>query len=75
MNTPGSAPQVGSILTPREFEIIGWAAQGKTAWEIGRIIERDESTVKKHLQHIYRKLGVHKLTAALNRLRELGYDC
>jgi len=41
-----------------------WVSQGKSNWEVAQILGCVEQTVKKHLQHIYRKLGVENRTAA-----------
>ena len=51
-------------LTTRERQVLHWVAEGKSNWEIGRIINCTEATVKKHLQHIYSKMGVEKRTPA-----------
>jgi DNA-binding CsgD family transcriptional regulator len=51
-------------LTPCERKVLRWVAEGKTNWQIGQILGCAERTVKKHLQHIYRKLGVDNRTAA-----------
>ncbi|QQN29072.1 helix-turn-helix transcriptional regulator [Pseudomonas syringae group genomosp. 3] len=45
-------------LTLRELEVLQWARDGKTAWEISIIRDVSESTVKYHLKTIYSKLGV-----------------
>jgi DNA-binding CsgD family transcriptional regulator len=52
-------------LTKREAEILSWAAQCKTTWEIAKILDISSGTVRKHLQNIYRKLGVENRTAAV----------
>jgi len=52
-------------LTKREAEILSWAAQSKTNWEIAKILDISLGTVRKHLQNIYRKLGVENRTAAV----------
>lgn len=51
-------------LTRREAEVLQWVAQGKTNVEIGCILDMSPQTVKKHLQHIFDKLGVETRTAA-----------
>ncbi len=51
-------------LSPRESEILGWVAQGKTNPEISMILEISRRTVQKHLERIYIKLGVENRTAA-----------
>jgi DNA-binding CsgD family transcriptional regulator len=53
-------------LTPRQREVLHWVAQAKSNWQIGQILGCAEGTVKKHLQRIYRKLGVENRTAAGN---------
>lgn len=60
-------------LTPREAEVLFWVAQGKTNPEIGIITEVKLTTVKKHLESIYQKLGVeNRTTAAALALEHLG---
>ncbi len=51
-------------ITPREAEILLWVAQGKSNPEIAIITGAAENTVKKHLQHIFEKLGVDTRNAA-----------
>ncbi|HEX8310104.1 MAG TPA: response regulator transcription factor [Chthoniobacteraceae bacterium] len=51
-------------LTPRESEVLLWAAQGKGNGDIAAILGAGESTIKKHLQHIFEKLGVENRGAA-----------
>ena len=59
-------PQVPRLatLTIREHEVLHWVAEGKANGDIGRILGCSEGTVKKHLQHIFPKLGVETRTAA-----------
>jgi DNA-binding CsgD family transcriptional regulator len=52
-------------LTPRERDVLLWASEGKSAWEIGRILSITERTAKFHLSNIYRKLDVHTRTQAV----------
>jgi DNA-binding CsgD family transcriptional regulator len=54
-------------LTPRETEILAWVAHGKTNPEIARILWIAPTTVRKHLENVYAKLGVHTRTAAVTR--------
>ena len=51
-------------LTPKQAEILLWVAQGKTNAETALILGISEGTVKKHLEHIFEKLGVEKRGAA-----------
>jgi DNA-binding CsgD family transcriptional regulator len=52
-------------LTARERQILGWVARGKTNLEIAEVLWLSPSTVRKHLENIYGKLGVHNRTAAV----------
>jgi DNA-binding CsgD family transcriptional regulator len=51
-------------LTPREAEVLAWIAQGKSNADIATILSASPRTVQKHLEHIFRKLGVESRTAA-----------
>jgi DNA-binding CsgD family transcriptional regulator len=44
-------------------------AEGLSNAEIARVLVVEPSTVRKHLEHIYAKLGVGSRTAALAKLR------
>lgn len=48
----------GDLLTPKETEILTWAANGKTDEEIGIILSISRHTVDTHLRHIFQKLDV-----------------
>jgi DNA-binding CsgD family transcriptional regulator len=64
-------------LTPREREVLWWAAQGKPAREIGEILHIAKRTVDEHTQKAIRKLGaVNKTQAVALALRErlIGKD-
>ena len=58
-------------LTRREVEILTWLSQGKTNVEIGEALSISPRTVKKHLEHIYNKLQVHRRAAAVGRFHSL----
>jgi DNA-binding CsgD family transcriptional regulator len=58
-------------LTRREQEILGWVARGKTNAEIAQFLWIAPSTVRKHLENIYTKLGVGTRTAAVTRFLRL----
>ncbi len=51
--TPATLP-----LTDREREILSWTAAGRSNKEIAERLSVSVETVKSHLHHIYRKLGV-----------------
>ena len=54
-------------LTDRELYILRLASQGRTNQAIARAIGISPRTVAKHLEHIYRKLGVTSRAAAVYR--------
>jgi DNA-binding NarL/FixJ family response regulator len=58
-------------LTPRATETLLWLAQGKTNADIATILGITESTVKKHVQEIFEKLGVETRGAATVRALEV----
>lgn len=58
-------------LSPREAEVLLWAAQGKTNPEIATILGISEETVKKHMKEILATLGVETRTAASLRAVEI----
>jgi DNA-binding NarL/FixJ family response regulator len=64
--------QVWATLSARELEVLQEAAAGRTSREIGRSLAISEATVKSHLLHIYRKLGVTDRTAAVTTALERG---
>lgn len=51
-------------ITKRESEVLFWVSYGKTSWEISQILEMSPRTVNKHLEQIYKKLGVDNRTSA-----------
>jgi DNA-binding CsgD family transcriptional regulator len=58
-------------LTPREREVLGLVADGLTNAEIARRLWVVPSTVAKHLEQAYPKLGVHTRTGAVARLASM----
>ena len=59
-----AAPLLQLGLTPRAAEALLWLAQGKTNSDIAAILGITESTVKKHVQEMFEKLGVETRGAA-----------
>lgn len=57
-------------LTAREMEFIRWMAQGKTAWEIAKIMGISARTVEAHSENIKRKLNCVKLQQVIWKLRQ-----
>lgn len=58
-------------LSKRERDVVRWAAQGKTAEDIGVILEISPHTVGEHLKNIRRKLNTtnvpHTVAVAIRR--------
>jgi len=59
-------------LTARENEVLLWLAAGKSNSEMAEILGVSPSTVGKHLERIYEKLGVENRTAAASFYERLG---
>jgi DNA-binding CsgD family transcriptional regulator len=57
-------PVQGLPLTRRQREILRWVAEGRTNEEIAGHLWISEHTVRKHLENINRRLGVHSRAAA-----------
>jgi DNA-binding response OmpR family regulator/DNA-binding CsgD family transcriptional regulator len=51
-------------VTEREADVLLWIANGKTNREIGQILDMSPRTVNKHLEQVFRKLGVENRTSA-----------
>ena len=66
-----AAPLERLGLSVREAESLLWIAQGKTNFETGIILNISAATVKKHLEHIYEKLGVEGRNVATLRALEI----
>ncbi|MEO7493836.1 MAG: LuxR C-terminal-related transcriptional regulator [Massilia sp.] len=58
-------------LSAREAEILAWVSEGKSNYEVGRILGISALTVKNHLQRVYRLLGVSNRAHALSRCLSL----
>src|SRR5207237_7436431 len=52
-------------LSPREREVLQWAAVGKSDWEIGEILSISEKTANAHMERIKRKYGVKSRVQAV----------
>jgi|HubBroStandDraft_1064217.scaffolds.fasta_scaffold187078_2 LuxR family quorum-sensing system transcriptional regulator SolR len=72
IDLPRLIPQARIPLTARERECIKWAADGKTAWEIGKILGITERTAIFHTNNITRKLGAVNKTQAIVRALALN---
>lgn len=59
-------------MTAREREVLRWAADGKTSWEVSVILRISERTVKFHLIQASRKLNAVNRTAAVAKALARG---
>jgi DNA-binding NarL/FixJ family response regulator len=58
-------------FTPREMDVLRLVVEGKTNAEIGLALTISEKTVEKHLEAIFRKMGVaSRVEAAVMAVRE-----
>ncbi len=61
------ADRVGETeLSPRELQVLRLVVDGKTNKEIGLALDIGEGTVKIHVNHVLKKLGVKARTEAIN---------
>ena len=67
IDLPKLLPAQNVTLTPRERECLRWSADGKTAWEIGRILNIAERTVVFHVNNVIQKLEAANKTQAIVR--------
>jgi DNA-binding CsgD family transcriptional regulator len=59
-------------LSPREVTVLNWMKNGKTNWEIGKILGVSERTVRFHVESIFSKLGVTSRSQAVAIAIERG---
>jgi LuxR family transcriptional regulator, quorum-sensing system regulator BjaR1 len=64
-NLRGRHPDEKPPLTVREREVLAWAADGKSALDIGQILNISKRTVDEHSQTAARKLGASNRTQAV----------
>jgi len=65
-------PGLIEALTVREVEVLRLLATGRQNQQIARELVVAPSTVKKHITHIFEKLGATNRTEATDRARQLG---
>jgi DNA-binding CsgD family transcriptional regulator len=54
-------------LSRREAEVLAWVAEGKANGDIATILGASVRTIEKHMERVFRKLGVETRTAAAAR--------
>jgi DNA-binding CsgD family transcriptional regulator len=59
-------------LSPRQSEVLKWAAEGKTDAEIATILDVSTHTVDKHMRQIKEALGAANRTAAIVNAMRYG---
>lgn len=59
-------------ITPRETEVLNLIALGLSYRGIAERLEVSDHTVRRHIESIYRKLGVHSKTEAVMKGRRFG---
>jgi DNA-binding CsgD family transcriptional regulator len=69
-----TAPATLAVLTDREMQVLELVALGRTNAAIAHALEVSPRTIAKHLEHIYRKLGVASRTAAAVRSAAAGFS-
>ena len=52
-------------LTPREIEVLKWLKEGKSSWDVSKILGRSEDAVNFHIKNITRKLNAMNRTHAV----------
>lgn len=59
LNGPAHAPPVRRAITPREAEILKWAATGRTAAEIAEITGLTPRTINQHCENAQKRMGTN----------------
>ena len=68
---PGAGERISEHLSERELEVLALVASGKSNQEIASSLFVSLSTVKTHINNLYRKLEARSRTQAIARAREL----
>ena len=61
-------------LSERQREILHWLHEGKTNWEIAKILNLSELNVKYHIDQIFQKLEVRSRAQAVAKGRDLAFS-
>jgi len=69
---PEKRAVTGITLSKREHEVLQWAAEGKTEWEIGLILGLSEHTADKFIRSARLKLHAANRTHAVAQAMRLG---
>jgi len=71
---PLAEGDLGTVLTPREMEVLGAIGEGLTNKAIARRLGISLHTVKFHVEAVFRKLGARTRTEALAKAAERRLD-
>jgi DNA-binding NarL/FixJ family response regulator len=63
---PGVATADGTVLTPREVEVLSLVAEGMQNKNIAVSLDLSEHTVKLHIHNVLKKIGASNRTSAAN---------
>ncbi|HMQ91314.1 MAG TPA: response regulator transcription factor [Flavilitoribacter sp.] len=70
---PAPAPvEENHDLSPREIELLEHLSKGLRYEQVAANLNISTGTVRKHIEHIYRKLQVHNKTAAVEAAKRKG---
>jgi len=69
---PRHVPELYACITPREQEVLRWAAEGKTSCETAQIMNLSERTVNFHINNAVAKLGATNRIQAAVKAAMLG---
>ena len=62
---PAQKPENPWGLTPTEFDVLRYVAKGLSNAEVGQVMTLERRTMRTHLSHIYRKMGVNSHVEAV----------
>jgi DNA-binding NarL/FixJ family response regulator len=60
------------MLTNREKEVLRWLKEGKSSWDISRILQISRHTVDFHIKNLFKKLNVVNRTQAVSEALRRG---
>jgi DNA-binding CsgD family transcriptional regulator len=72
LNRKSDRPEHNIYLTPREQEVLTWAAAGKTDSEIGDILNLSEETVDTYFRTSFKKLNANTRVMAVSKALSYG---
>jgi DNA-binding CsgD family transcriptional regulator len=66
------AGAVHNVFSRKQRNVLKWIYHGKTNWEIAKILDMNEETVKYHVEQAMMKLDVKTRAQAVGRAIEIG---